>query len=971
MIGDLFRKRDTSSLASAGPTQTGSSGMIGMPQIKAPSCYSQENENTAGIPGNPSTFNLNHPLSSIPLSHLSREHGNTLSSNYEMNNIHRVPLPEGDTLTDQTNVNMPSLYGLSPDMKLPSPTFRLSDKLPCIRMVIVQDAGIRKKQPLFDSAVVFNKNFSAMQQKLNKKIHHSINELSLFMFGSFGMPISENNISTKIHYLPSLPGMPSSILITRLFSIDASFVLKPSQTCQDISDWHPTPLIRTNEMPQHENTSIRFSIGLVIPTSSSMESVRDEVTENWLEFSKSFLDIQNLIVIKLKNLHSIQQRIKLKPIQQVQVSVNSSVSCMDNSKLDKLNFQAYCLQSDPEVYQEFSSFIKSIVSLIEIPRLFIDIKHSNQSLIDWASTLSLWLELKDGRSHCYDNVDMIHTSMQETFTGSTPLNATNSIKFLAFLLSILLPLRNKLFSSPHKDATLYSTMRIVIGTANPVVSQKLILILAGLLGYEEYSGLYDESLDLKIDRKNRSRNGSIAVDSRPDPIPIPSGKTSDDASTGTPVCSVQTRNNSLVVDSLNMSIENSVKYPNSPSVSTFSANVQPQRISVPSLTRTSSYASLQNLSSSYNNSVGSQSSWRAGFGSFMDRWKSSVTPSPTTSQHSHASSMPSPNIVEYDEFPWSMNKKSTNLLSSSPAPSMMSEQTSFSKHTAKYKLSNTLHTNTYKAKGEYSISRSTNNLLGAKLNSLSLLVSDQINQIMRDEFECYLDACNESVVDVSMKNKDTCITTNGTVIPLPMLTGYVPQFMPKFSMLSCPNKYVQEQLFVPAMKNDLRRDNISNTTIFSVNLGMRRVNVLEMKAKDKFSRDESCKLYSTRSSSDSNCSTDGDTLKSKPKSNLTKSFHTEYELNQSTLFAPNKMSNADNIDFKKYINSLEKIDALDKILDRISLTIENFFDDLSLASDNSEEDGDDENTQKSRENECCERIRDSIEEIMCLFPVET
>lgn len=872
-------------------------------------------------------------------------------------------------------MTMPSLYGLSPNCHLPISSTKLYDKSSCCRMVIIQDAGIRKKQPIFDSAVSYNKNFSIMQQKLNKKIHHSINELSLFMFGCYGIPISENNMTTKMHYLPSLVNMPASVLITRLFSLDSSFTLKPHKLSDSTSDWDPHPILQTDELPLYENSSIRFSIGIIIPISPSIEAVRDEITENWFQISESLLKLQNLIAYKLKQINKSQMKNRKQSSQQTQTLGNSPTQNILSNNALKLSFPIYCLQSDVELYQELSSFFTQIISLVEIPRLFIDLKDSNQSLINWASTLSLWLELKDGKTHYHDTSEFTHDNASDNFNISNShssniyTSSCGSLKFLASLLYILLPLRNDLFLSLEENNNIKSRLRVIIGTGNPIVSQKLIFILVGILGYEKFSSLYKHSQDLQKNDLNISKRD-------PEAISTPQQKTETETD-GARRC-ILTRNNSLIIDvpsKENILKASSTPIPHSPSISTISANVQSQRIPVPSMSRTSSYASLQNLSSSYSknipSSIGSQissNSWR-NFGFLVDRWKNSVTPSPTTSQHSqqHSNSSktetPSPNIVEYDEYPWMTPRKpNNNLLSSSPSPSFISIHTSSTQHTNRFTLTNNPVISTYKANDDYKIIRSANNLLGAKLNNVRDNIASEINSIMNESFQCSILNNDESIMEVDMKNDNNLNAI--TEIPLPMLAGYVSQYRPEFNMMSCPNKNIQENMFIDTMKNDLKDCQINQSRLYFIDLAMRKVNFFEMKCNPNTLLEKNQQRLYVSDSSHSHLVDESKTdsapkLRNQLKSNLTKTMQTSYDLNQSTIFNSSKLLN--NMNVPGIINSNvleENVDTCDSILEQIASIINNFFFEMNTVPDrlNSVE----------HEEECCKNIRNLITKLLAI-----
>lgn len=923
----MFRKRDQAYKSCSHTQATG----------LQPTHFDESHNSQNGNLGNREPSNDPNNSPSITLN------GNSFSS------FQKIAMQEADKVSDQSNLHMPSLYGLSSNSHAPNPSVKISEKLSCFRMVVIQDAGIRNKQPLFDSAVPISKSFPSMQHKLNKTIHHSINELSLFMFGCYGMPISENNVTTKIHYLPALANMNSSILVTRLFSLDSSFKLKPHKFSHATSEWDPHPISEIDELPLNENLSIRFSLGLIIPISSSVESVRDEITELWPQISENLRLLQNSVCSILKHQYTTSQKMKKLQHQQQQqhVSANYLSQSPNNTSFQttmntKLNFPLYCLQSEIEIYQELSRFLSHIVSLVEIPRLFVDLKHSNQALINWATTLSLWLELKDGKVHQSDGFS------DDGYTNGIH-QTSESVKFLASLLYILLPLRNELLDTPDYVTDFKSKLRVVISTGNPIVSQKLIFIIAGILGYERFSQMYNDCENIRKLYQSRISTESETSKSVSPSLESDYGKRN-----------ILTRNNSLVIDIPPNNFESQMKSNGfniqSPSVSTISANVQSQRIPVPSMNRTSSYASLQNLSSSYtgnfSGSIGSQTSsnsWRNNLGSFMERWKSSMSPSPTTSQfsqpHSHSSQNDSPSpSLEYDEYPWFMIKKpasSSGHLSSSPAPSFMSLHTSSTQQPSRFTLTNNPLIGTYKARDKFDINRSTSSLIGIKLSSIKESVNQNINSIMSENFDCFVSESDESVIDVNLK-KETTVDVSNPQIPLPLLVGYISQYRPEFNMMSCPFKNLKDNLFINSMRDDLKNKNIKKSRFYFINLGSKNVEFLEMKNKSQQKKDD---LLS-------------DETKIQSKSNLTKNLASNFELIQSTILSPTKhLQNLNTPGIIQFGNNSveEQVQHFDHLLGKIATIINNFFYEISLNPEAMTID---------KENECCDSIRKIIKKLL-------
>lgn len=1020
MISGLFSKKEPNILVGESNFPLSESSRPPSSSASASSSFSFSESNGTGpnFPTNKydlklgslsSTYSSIHAARSI---HPSPDSGSTIGgadpSNYFMRISSKIP----EKLLDQSNVHFPSLYGLERSSRdhnnsvnrignmvsasdLPTPSFKLSDKLSNFRMIIIQDAGIRRKQPLFDSASPFTVSHMKAPHKLNKKNFHSVNELALFMFGCYGIPMSESNMTTKIHFLPPLTNMGSSILITRLFSLDSSFELKPftSTTHDTVSDWVPHPVIDSDEIPLYENTT-RFGIGVVIPISSSIESVRDEITNNWTQISESFAIMQNQVVSSLKNQYIIHCR-SMRPQNQNSQNVQSLKNQSESTA--KFNFPLYSLQSDVELYYALASLLTKMISLVEISRLFIDLQHSNHALINWASTLALWKELKDGRAHQpLDNTLMNHTNMDPMSQNGLPLPSTpaylsSQVKFLASLLSLFIPLRGKIFANdddifPHSTDSL-EKIRIVIGTGNPVVSEKLIFILAGILGFEKFAQLYDSS-EYLVAKEQSTRTNSVDTkgstteistanvtaaedttltnDYKSHRIPIPASNPENGTAFSR---SIKTRNGSLFVDSSiapdeTMGKPSALRIPHSPSVATISASVQSQRIPVPSLNRTSSYASLQNLSTSYNANVpsslgshSSASSWRNNLGSFMERWKNSITPSPTSSQFSHPLTptqkidTPSP-AAEYEEYPW-YSKKPFNMMNSptlSSSASITSNTTTFNK----FSLKNNPNYKSYVAIDDgYELNRTCSGLIGSKYHKVVENISSEIATIMDGYFPCTTESDGEfSLVNVDEIDPLSEDNENFSYInqqKLPLLAGYITQFRPEFRLQSCPHKLLGEGVFVESMKNDFQNHKCKRSEVFFINLGMRKVTHLAMDNNETMSN----------GTNGSEQLLGKDLSKGQLKSNLTKHMQSGIKLHQEVLLTPSKPLNGEQInsDIGTSSDLSRVVDRMDTILEDIVRTVNEFFfklNDIDLAGDGKEE----------LERDCCEEIRQLIRKIL-------
>ncbi|QPG74353.1 hypothetical protein FOA43_001680 [Brettanomyces nanus] len=773
-----------------------------------------------------------------------------------------------------------SLYGT--DSKPPSPTFRISDKLQCFRLVVIQDGGLRNKQTLYDSALGLsgaspNCPGSNLYQKLNKSIYHSMNELAAYMFGYYGILMSESHCITKIHYLPTLPWMPSSVLITRLFSLDPTFEsikrstpsVSTSTNNSKADDWKPSPSVKFPGSPAHENMSTRFSIGIVIPVGSSIVSMEEEVMDNWSEISNQLVSIQQIVTEKLKKASFPQTSRRSMNINAHSVHGSHSftqIGSITNTLLSrKLNFASYFLQTDQDLSQQFQGLVRSICSLVETPRLFVALKESNQALIDWASAVASWLELKDGRFFTAD----------PTSPSSDKLSSKPSLKFLARLFCIFMGVRRQILENPLNRSR-KKAVRVVIVTGNPIVSQKLVFILAGLLGYDKYVVTtnmevrrgYEDSVTTRSSAKsdvqstavntlNSSDNPMSFTSTQVIPISIKremSSHISSSDSSISPASPSSKSNVSSTTKGWKVPAKVAPLTSSSPTVQSLS-NVKAERISIPQPRRESSYMSLQNLSTSYGGShpstLTSSSSWRGAlhFGSFLERWKVGTF----APQHSFANSAvdltPSP-PTEYDEYPWNGNASGNSAYqtalqeasSSSPCSGAttptIAEIKDFGASAIPGNGSTRINSafnkiyHNYVAKQKFEIERTTTRLL-PKDNEESLAISDKLTGIMNCNLSfSYSKHENISVLSVDNVNLgvDTTIIEPPVTNKLPPLVGYTERYVPEFSLMSCTQTSGLETSIFESMADDVcRMGTTSVSDTYVISLRQREVRLIEAK----------------------------------------------------------------------------------------------------------------------------------------------
>lgn len=718
-----------------------------------------------------------------------------------------------------------SLYGT--DLDTPQPSFRLSDKIQCFRLLVLQDMGMRSRQTLYDSAstssvVLPAGPLSNTYQKINKSIYHSVNELAAYMFGYYGLLMSETQTITKVHYLPAIPLMPCSVLITRQFSVDSTFISKPVKV--DSEDWSPQPMVSTTEtMPNYENSSTRISIGIVVPIGKKIANMEEAITDNWADILVELVAIQTIIIERLKRSYSNHVHVR-HPTQthshplpgSAPIKAASSSDLMSNPRP---NFAPYVLQADHELNTQFHSLVHTLNFLVNTPRLFVALKDSNQVLINWATAVSTWLELKDGRYN--ESVMPIYEK-----------NAPGGLKFLASLCSILMPLRKQILKDPMVRSR-KKTVRITVVTSNPVVSQKLVFILSGLIGYEQYARTVEfgtEIDDSSLDDEETETSQNLTFDDTEVDEPY-------FASEGVKPISIQRANaasyelsNSPVATSAS-SLSRGWQIPSRTTTTTMASgatfgmsSTKPTPTMTPQLRKETSYASLQNLSCSYGSKQpGTPSSWRGAFGSFMERW--AVGKNGTTSFSPPKSDgfdrTPSPS-AELDEYPWK---------SSPGTPAYKSDTSSSSPYSNVGTPTSKKFAHSYVSHQKFNMLRTTTRLTVSK-SDIERSVEDKISFLMSSDPQ--LDFSDHG--DYSVISVDDLAVPDVVVPPdnkLPTLTGYSDVYSPTLSLMSCPASNTLESSVTGAMTEDVSemgKDSVSDTYV--INLRQREVKLVHLRSAD-------------------------------------------------------------------------------------------------------------------------------------------
>ncbi|OWB62370.1 hypothetical protein B5S29_g3295 [[Candida] boidinii] len=313
----------------------------------------------------------------------------------------------------------------------------------------------------------------------------------------------------------------------------------------DTEDWNPNSTISLDDNPITDNSNVeitRYAIGVVVPLSTtctseniSIETVQDLIGNNWNEIENNFASLEMALTEKLR-----QSRVSVDSTPSAPSSVgiadvlssnqyfnmsnqDSSSSSPTNTHLRRPEFNPNReydeskflmnvdesqssfnrLRRDSNLFDCFNELVASLVYLTESPRLYINLQ-SNASIISWASTLSAWLEFKD--------IKPKNSTLKYNKVGTkvpVVMDADSGFRFISLLIAILLPLRKDLFQSKPMDRTSNVTRRFVIATGNPIVSQKLIFILVGLLGYDSYEFICGDESEYIDNNSKDQRNATI------------------------------------------------------------------------------------------------------------------------------------------------------------------------------------------------------------------------------------------------------------------------------------------------------------------------------------------------------------------------------------------------------------------------------------------------------------------------------
>jgi len=471
----------------------------------------------------------------------------------------------------------------------------------------------------------------------------------------------------------------------------------------------------------------------------------------------------------------------------------------------------------------FKSFIKSIKYLSTVPRLLLGLNKFDSILQNWCLEVINWIEVKDGA--------------KLGFSGS---------KFLTTLLSIVYLLKDQLVSNENNPD---ERVRIVIMASNPMIAQKLIFIMSGLLPFD---------LDFKtLDYQDmKSLNGTVcdSNNSSTKASKLP-GNEGNNNNNNNDTNDNEHEHKTPPTPSV---IKNGWEIPSNPSKSVATPSIMtPCRSSIiqPS-TSMSNANSMTYLSSSLSSSSTFSSSLSRGF-QLLQNWKSSSdinnsfnnnvnlnnsnnsygTNASSSSSSSISCKSPSPHN-EYDDYPWNSN---LNQMSHPNYTTLSSATHSLPRTNSSYDLScfgsipknlkrlsipklphiERTTTTLYKI-GEYQKTK-TQFFNNSRQSCFSLMRSKDLNTSVEQD-----DIKNVSILDVSFEddedelnnddndNEEEDDSNNYKHYTLPQLCGYVNEYIPDFNLQACPISQDLDSKIISSMKNDLNTCKKSKTILVSL-----------------------------------------------------------------------------------------------------------------------------------------------------------
>lgn len=400
----------------------------------------------------------------------------------------------------------------------------------------------------------------------------------------------------------------------------------------------------------------------------------------------------------------------------------------------------------------FKQLVASLCSLVTIPRLLLGITQVDGVFQNWCYEVNNWIEIKDGAR-----------------LGSI------GTKFLTTLLTIVNSVKKQLVEDDSREL-----VRVVIMAVSPIVVQKLIFIISGILPYNVELKIQDQKTESKLLKDTFHIKPSMPIASRQSP-PAPSV------------------------------INKGWEIPNTPSRSMATASVMtPSRQSVIQPLSTSS--SMAQLSSSLHSHSSFSSSLTRGF-QMLQSWKNSLDSASSSNGSVQSYRSPSPS-TEYEEYPWNkpVYVSQAQPLQPHSLPRTMStfdltqNMGKLKRTTPKLPHIERTAINVLKV-GDSNISKQQR--LAEKRRELLELMQRPVSTTLE-----YDPIKAVSVLNVEYDTIDSAEST--TLKPLAPLCGYISDFSPGFALQACPLAPELESKVSTAMRADLNYYQQSRTVFVSL-----------------------------------------------------------------------------------------------------------------------------------------------------------
>lgn len=545
MLGRLFRQNSQSSISNQQPNSNIKQPPFQNPHPKIPHHSSGSNVNSyedsytrSNLYGTPDSSSLKpyHPNQKFFRIIIAQDGGSLRSKQVLYDSSSSMDHNQNPSSSWQLNSN--------PNQSSPSsknPKSNLSAKN-ILTSKIYHNAS-ELNDYMFGCGLPTNESASSTKMHILPTLNNSIygSYLSVLITKLFLIPsaTSETNTSNPTTnnedddstWLPH-PSIP--IKETTMKNLSLNLPSRRNSSTSLISSTSSSPSQNSNSL---NYISSRFSIGIIIPIESIDDDIADIIYNNWDEITHFLIVLQKIVSKKL--ISALNNSISLPPLLPSPTSLNSTTPNSSPFIIKKrIQFPSYILQNDHELNGQLFKLIKLLHYNSNIPKLINSnslIKHSilnpttsnfSPILINWILEIINWLEFKDGKSNnsnqssninfnynsqfhqdnaSFSNHDHIQPSAHPTNNLNNSHNIGNT--FLASLLALLIPLRQKLCNKPvgaslnnkqEKEIT-----RVVIMTGNPMVAKKLIFIINALIPNDKFLVDLNETIvDLDIDDDN-------------------------------------------------------------------------------------------------------------------------------------------------------------------------------------------------------------------------------------------------------------------------------------------------------------------------------------------------------------------------------------------------------------------------------------------------------------------------------------